>query len=227
MRVEYLFKEGKVVHVLVLKPSENIKLGFGFMLHTYHFSENQISSGSLLDDSHCCFDCPYSFNQNNGKSGGCYTHRAFQGLGLMSMLKRLKKKKTFENFKKEDFNKFLSIAKSVGVGLARFGVYGEPVTLPLNVVGKIVRASNKHTGYTHQWHKAKGYNKYFMASVSSNIEAAVANAMGYRSFISYKDADTKGATCPAAKEFKGNKKTCIECAACGGGKGGNIKIKNH
>ena len=227
MRIEYCFKENKIVHVIVLKPSENRKLGLGYMLHTYHFSARQVETLSFNDDSDCCFDCPYSYNQNKGKSGGCYTHQGFQRLGLTSMLKRLHTKK-IGAFNKKDFNKFLGIVKAFNVDMTRFGVYGEPVSLPLNIVGKLVRLSDKHTGYTHQWHKANGYSKYFMASVASSIEAAIANDLGYRCFITYKKEDVKAATCPAAKEFLGKKKTCIECGACNGGdRKNNIKIKIH
>lgn len=228
MRIEYIWRRDRVIHALVLKPSENKKLGFGMVIHTYHFSVGQVASGDLTDDTDCCFDCQFSFNQNGGKSGGCYTHKGFQRLGLMSMLKRLHKT-TIKDFDKKAFNKLLDIAKMYGVVLTRFGVYGEPVTLPLNIVGKLVKISKSHTGYSHQWHKALGYGKYFMASVSSMIEVAIANDLGYRCFIAYNNEEVKGATCPASKEFKGNKLTCTECGACDGGskRRNNIKIKIH
>jgi hypothetical protein len=53
--------------------------------------------------------------------------------------------------------------------VVRFGAYGEPVTIPLDIVRNIVAVAAHHTGYTHQWRKAwaQGYREYFMASTVS------------------------------------------------------------
>lgn len=232
--MEYIFQSGDIIHVLKTKPSENSKLGFGFVVHTYHWSLDQIATGVFTNDAHNCMDCPYSYNQNGGKTGGCYTHGGPQGKGLRSMLKRLHRlygEGKIESFNKNLFNAFLTLSSSASPVLTRLGVYGEPITLPLNVMGKLVRISKSHTGYTHQWNKdtAGEYSKYLMASTHNTFETLIAESRGYRSFQSSKQKDAKMPVCPASKEMN-YKLTCIQCKACDGkasGKSKSIFIHKH
>lgn len=232
-QVEYIFEKDKIVHVLVCKPSANRKLGVGYIVHTYHFSVEQVSSGDFTLDSRNCMDCPYSYNMNNGKSGNCYTHGNMMGQGLRSMLKRLKRlwgESKIDKYNKNKFDGFISACSLFTPVLSRLGVYGEPITLPLHNIKKLIEVSIKHTGYTHQWsiHNKK-YAKYLMASTHSAFESNMANNIGWRSFESSKVKELTMPTCPAAKEFTGNKLTCVTCGACNGKIGGrnNIHIKKH
>lgn len=223
--VGYTFTYNNVVHVLQTKPSANKKIGVGYTVQTYHFSFEQVRNNNLVLDSGNCFDCPFSFNRNEGKSGGCYCHKDKQLLGIKAMLRRLSKL-SIEPLRKDKLNSFLIISKELKPSTTRMGAYGEPVTLPLNVVGKLCRLSPKHTGYTHQYTKLQGYSKYLMASTHNAFETSLANSLGFRAF----SVDGNGAVCPAAKEFKGKKKTCVECGACDGtskNRKNNIKIKKH
>lgn len=233
-QIEYVFRNGDQVHVLQTKPSYNSKLGAGYITTTYHFSLSQIISSDLTLDAKTCFDCPYSFNMNGGKSGGCYVHNGLIGAGIRSMLKRLHKLHNagrIEGYNKDSFNLFISGSAAIKPILTRFASYGEPVTLPLNLLGKLAKISKKHVGYSHLWGRPElaGYSKYLMASTHSYFETLVANSLGWRAFESADKADVKTPVCPASKEF-GKKLTCIECAACGGVKKGqtnNIFIKTH
>lgn len=222
---EYIFTHNNVVHVLQTKPSSNSKIGVGYVVQTYHFSLEQVANNDLKLDVGTCFDCPFSYNQNGGKSGGCYTHKGFQAMGLRSMLKRLNKL-NISPLCNDKLDSYLTISKELKPSLTRIGSYGEGTTLPLNIVGKLCRISPKHTGYTHQYNKAQGYSKYLMASTHNVFETSLANSLGFRAF----SVGGTGAVCPASKEFKGNKKTCNQCAACDGtnkGKRNNITIKQH
>jgi len=235
-KIEYTFTYNGCVHVLQTKPSGNSKIGMGYVVQTYHFAEEQVRDNNFTDDTNTCFDCPYSYNQNNGKSGGCYTHKGMQYVGLKSMLNRLNKlyhNNSIKPLDPQQVKDYLSASKYLHPKVVRFGAYGEPVLLPLNLVGKLYKLAPKTTGYTHQWHKplVSAYSKYLMASCHSVIEASVANSMGWRGFVSVdKSQLTAGAICPAAKEFKGHKKTCVECGACNGrstGRTNNIFINKH
>lgn len=232
-KVEYIFEKDKIIHVLSCKPSANRKLGIGYMIHTYHFSVEQVSSGDFTLDSRNCLDCPYSYNMNHGKSGGCYTHGGMMGQGLRSMLKRLKKiwgDGGIGKYDKVKFESFISACSFFSPQLTRLGVYGEPITLPLPNIESLVELSPKHTGYTHQWSLQNNkYAKYLMASTHSAFESRMANNVGWRSFESSKEKELTMPTCPAAKEFTGNKLTCVTCGACNGKLGGknNIHIKKH
>lgn len=232
--MEYIFQSDNIVHVLKTKPSENSKLGFGYIVHTYHWSIDQVSSGKFTNDAHNCMDCPYSYNQNAGKSGGCYTHGGLQGQGLRSMLKRLHRlygEGKIEKLDKQKLEEFISLSSAASPVLTRLGVYGEPITLPLNTMGKLVRISKAHTGYTHQWNKdaAKPYSKYLMASTHSVFETLIAESYGFRAFVSAKSKEKAMPVCPASKEM-GYKLTCVQCKACDGtvnGKTKSIFIHKH
>ena len=235
-QIEYIFHHKGIVHVLQTRPSTNSKLGIGMIMQTYHFSLSQVIDLDFTQDKDNCRDCPMSYNQNGGKSGGCYCHSGLQRFGLLSMLKRLNRlylSNKIHRLDKDKFNSYLIDSKAVRPILLRVGSYGEGATMPLNIVGKLVKCAASYTAYSHMWTKPeyKGYSKYFMASTHGYFETLVANSLGFRAFESAKTQDvTKMAMCPAAKEFSGNKKTCIECGACNGTfkqKTNNIFIKTH
>jgi hypothetical protein len=150
------------------------------------------------------------------------------------MLKRIHKlyvAKKIGPFNPDKLSEFLSVSSAANPVLTRLGVYGEPITLPLNVMGKLVRISKSHTGYTHQWNKdaAIPYAKYLMASTHNVFETMIAQNRGFRAFQSSKDKDAKMPVCPASKEM-GYKLTCVECRACDGkasGKSKSIFIHKH
>jgi len=233
-QLEYIFTNKDQVHVLQTKPSANSKLGHGYLCTTYHFSISQVQSNNFKDDTNTCFNCPFSFNMNGGKSGGCYTHKGLMLNGLRSMLKRLHRlynEGKIKEYNKQSFNRFIDGSAAIKPVLVRLASYGEPCTLDLRLMGKLVRLSDKHTGYSHMWQRPElsGYSKYLMASTHGYFESLVANSLGWRAFESSPKADVKTPVCPASKEF-GKKLTCIECGACGGVKKGqtnNIFIKVH
>ena len=51
----------------------------------------------------------------------------------------------------------------------RFGAYGEPTLLPLDLVRAIAGVASSYTGYTHRWRESlmQGYREFFMASTVS------------------------------------------------------------
>lgn len=232
--IEYIFRRGDQIHVLQTKPSANSKLGVGYITTTYHFSLSQVASNNFKDDANTCFDCPFSYNQNNNRSGGCYVHKSLQGMGVRSMLKRLHKLHNagrILEYNKDHFNLFIQGSAAIRPVLTRFANFGEPISLPLNLLGKLAKVSKNHVGYTHQWGRPElaGYSKYLMASTHSYFETLVANSLGWRAFESADKAEVKTPVCPASKEF-GKKKACMECATCGGLKNrqtNNIFIKTH
>jgi len=219
-KLEYAYIENDILHIIQAKKSQNSKIGQGAIIQTYHFSIAQVISNNLKLDSKNCKDCRFSFNQNNGVSGGCYTHKGMQLMGLKSMLKRLHKQLLnglIKEFSFVSFDEYLKGIKEYKFDLVRFGAYGEPSLLDINVMKDLINYTNvgrRFTGYTHQWHAIdERYSKFLMASTHSNIEAAIAKDKGYRSFIVGSDA--KGVNCPASKESKANS-SCIKCAMCSG-----------
>lgn len=229
--IRYVYRLVDTINVLNAKVSQNSKIGIGYIVQTYHFSIEQVINVSLVNDEKSCLDCPLSYNQNNGKSGGCYTHKGMQSLGLISMLRSLNKKLyTIKDFSQNDFNTFISKVKgSSKVDLVRFGAYGEPILMSLNVVKILSSLSNKTTGYTHQWNKPNNgaYNEFLMASTHTEIERKKANSLNFRSFF-VAESNISGfkalnvVNCPASKESH-KSLSCIACGLCNGIKRGNKK----
>jgi hypothetical protein len=172
-----------------------------------------------------CLDCPLSGSSGNGK---CYTHKYMQFSGFLSMLRSLAKTEIPDSLGPVER---ATILKWCTDSYVRFGTYGEPSLLPIDLVGDMALNAKSWTGYTHQARKpwASDYKTYFMASAHSDKEAA--SLTGWRSFIAYdpKTTDSAAVTCPASKEA-GYKSTCAKCSLCSGvaGKGRtNIKIQTH
>lgn len=109
--------------------------------------------------------------------------------------------------------------------MIRFGAYGDPAALPLELVADIAGKAAGHTGYTHQWKMeyVQPYKAYLMASVDSMAEYHEAKAMGWRTFRIKNANDVKlkqEIVCPASVEA-GKKSNCAKCGLCSGieGKG--------
>jgi hypothetical protein len=185
-------------------------------------------------DKGSCFDCPLSFNMNDGKSGGCYTHKGLQRMGLNAILKSLKKKNTLgliKEFCENEFTVFMTKARKKEIQLVRFGSYGEPVLMPYNVVEQLAALSRRWTGYTHQWNEPKywEYSLFFMASCHDEKQAKQAKDAFWRSFIAADEHNESAVNCPASKEA-GEKTTCANCGLCNGTTGNsnkNIYILKH
>ena len=208
---EYIYSDKGIIHVLHTKPSNNVKLGFGIMIHTYHFSAEQVFSNDFNQDANNCLDCPMSKTNN----GGCYTHKGTQLLGLKSKLRKLHRNNDkIGYFNQKNFVRFVERTMQLSPTLCRLGIYGEAVLLGENIVSQLVKLAPKHTAYTHQWHKDeyRWTAKYFMSSVHNNFEVNIAKDLGFRSFLSTTEANNGSyTTCLAAKESLVD----VKCSACG------------
>lgn len=103
----------------------------------------------------------------------------------------------------------------------RFGAFGNPSVLPIDLVARIVSVASKHTGYFHNWHlmkpeTAKQYGAFFMASCEPSNRAKAAK-LGLRTFTTY----TKGSAEKRAYEDGTREIVCpnvtsnISCKECG------------
>ena len=112
----------------------------------------------------------------------------------------------------------------------RFGAYGEPVLIPLEIVKLIAENTKGFTGYTHQWQNLEynAYKQYFMASVETAQEMLLAVKLGfryYRTGTSNEKPQDNEILCPNTT----NGITCRDCRLCNGNtyKGKNIFINVH
>lgn len=101
----------------------------------------------------------------------------------------------------------------------RWGTYGEPVLIPIDMVARLSALSSGWTGYTHQWTKPEFdiYKLYFMASVHTPAEGSEANSRGWRYFRAAHNATARDgeSVCPASEEA-GKVTTCDRCKLCKG-----------
>jgi hypothetical protein len=229
--IKVVWLDGNNIFVVRKGDTSNDKISDGKpLVQTYTFSMEQwvLATTSKgfgrkkffeLDGSNC-LDCPFSGNQG---AGGCYTHKFNQYVGFLSMLRTIKPSDLTEL----THTKILEIGMLSKDTYVRFGTYGEPSLLPLDLIQVMADNSSSYTGYTHQWKKdwAKGYGDYFMASTHSQFQADVARKLDYRSFIATEDGSENAVGCPASKEG-GYKSNCAACGLCSGLKGkGNKDVK--
>ena len=168
-----------------------------------------------------CLDCPLASLK------GCYTHKYMQYSGFISMLRSL----STEDIHSRERTDLAPIKDWCAESqLTRFGSYGEPSLLPIDLVSDMAEASDTHTGYTHQAGKdwADDYKDFFMAS--SHDQEGADKLPSWRHFISLsKGDDARGVQCPASKEM-GYVSNCAKCGLCSGVKGKgrkNITINIH
>ena len=104
----------------------------------------------------------------------------------------------------------------------RFGTYGEPVLIPLELMHHLASISAGWTGYTHQWSNLRyaGYKQLLMASVhglTGPWSREHAKHLGWRTFRTMRDGlpAEDEILCPASKEA-GKRLTCEQCRLCDG-----------
>lgn len=102
----------------------------------------------------------------------------------------------------------------------RFGAYGDPVLLPLWLVQRLARVSGgRWTGYTHQWRRPEYqvFREFFMASVETEEDAALAESMGWRWYMVTTKERVPGAVlCPHQNTKLDRLVLCNTCWACNG-----------
>ena len=234
-----VFRLGKTSNKKIASPNEKIVQSYSFSkaqyqyVHDNYFGKikNNFNEFFALDGSNC-LTCPLSGNIRKSDTSlkvKCYTHKAFQYMGFISMLKGIIKKygdfnnlpiynSNIDEFKKMSKNRFV-----------RFGTYGEPSLHPIELVNGISKVCKNWTGYTHQYKNKPLYSTFFMASTHSEAQSNKAwNDHKYRSFISYHDKALltagiikKAVQCPASKEL--DVSNCSNCGLCSGTNGKGLK----
>ena len=231
MNIDFIYNG--VVHSVQIAQTTNAKIsdGFSLVVQTYHFSIEQVESLSIQNDAGTCFNCPLSFAANNGKSGGCYTHKGMIFLGIVSKLKRLNRAYLagkIPHYSEKVHSKVLKIANAGSY--LRLGSYGEAVTMPEKLIQDLCAAMPKRTAYTHMWtdDKYQWAKPFFMASTDGNkFLSDIAKNMGWRYF---NIGQTDGVQCPSDPTIKKEKRvSCERCNLCGGAskQAKNIWIKQH
>jgi hypothetical protein len=224
-----------IVHSIDIRLSTTKKLGSigTILMQTYHYSINQIFDLDIKNDLGNCFNCPFSFNHNGGKSGGCYTHKGDLYKGLKSklrMLNRLLLENKIEQYSNQTILDIKQGAKKYNIDLLRLGTYGEAVTMPLDFISQLIPLAKKHTAYTHLWHlnEYSEYKAYFMSSTDNSLLSRIAKDKGWRVFEVGENSDS--IQCPSDQVIAKEKRvSCAKCGLCSGNKLGakSIFINQH
>ena len=236
MRVTTKVKNAILVFKLGKTTNAKISAGKEKILQVYSFSDSQlkyvadsVKNGVKINPKQffdlaesVCFDCPFRGYLK------CYTHKYQQYSGFLSMLKSIAREfKNVQEIPSIDLleSRIVDLSKDRYI---RFGTYGEPTLIPVNLVSSMVNASKSHTGYSHQWAKKPEYAPFFMASTHSEGQANMASKLGFRSFIASDKTLPNAVVCPASNEA-GFKSTCEKCGLCSGQRKGtkNIQILEH
>jgi hypothetical protein len=238
-QTKMVFRIGEVLHIVSASTTSNKKIAMPKekIVQTYHFSREQFEEAQnettmrefFSHDGEVCMDCPFAVS-NGAKLSACYTHKVMQYSGFLSMLRSTGKQyKSFDDIPEYDEEIHLLCDDVCVNKYVRFGTYGEPSLLPLDLIKTMTWVAKNWTGYTHQWRKTDVFAPYFMASVHSAIEEEVATLIGYRSFVVASETQSQFISCPASKEM-GFKSNCSKCGLCSGtmGKGSkSVVILEH
>jgi hypothetical protein len=199
----YLIHQTEKVVVIATANSTNRKTGESVQLWILDATMHPVESRRTGHDAeNQCTGCPLA------SGNGCYVNtnplgaiwRKFQRGGYPPLL-----------MGSEEWNKFFS------VDFVRFGAYGNPSLIPLDMVKDIASKAKKITGYFHDWHllpveTAKAYGNYFMASCEPD-NYGKAQSLGLRTFTVVSDAlPSAGIECLADAQGM----TCKQCGLCDG-----------
>ena len=228
MQNRIIFRQNNVITIIGFGKTSNKKIALPSekIAQTYHFSRDQFDNAQskttmhnfFSKDKDVCMDCPFAVS-NGAKLSACYTHKVMQYSGFLSMLRSIGKQyKSFEDIPELSPLDFDAIVLKCSNLYVRFGTYGEPSLLPIELVSRICNVASTWTGYTHQWRRQSEFAPYFMASVHTAEEERIANLIGYRSFVVASETQNQFINCPASKEM-GFKSHCSKCGLCSGSKG--------
>ena len=211
-----ILSESEKVVTIITFASANRKTGDMAQVWILNKDINPVEALKNGASSEICFDCPHLINSTCYVNVGQAPARVWDAYqrGIYAPL---------------DMDVLAAMLKWKAV---RFGAYGEPVLIPLDLVAFMAKHARGYTGYTHQWRKLEylEYNRYFMASADSVSDVFEAHAMGYRSFRVKGENDENLANeidCPNTTTGV----QCRDCTLCDGmgahGKGKSITVKVH
>jgi len=235
MSKRIIYRQGDTVTIITMGATSNKKIAMPKekIVQTYHFSREQyeVAQGKtsmrefFSHDGKVCMDCPFAVS-NGAQLSACYTHKMMQYSGFLSSLRSIGKlHESFDDIPDIDAKIHMQIVGLCENKYVRFGTYGEPSLMPVDLVGNIIKGAKSWTGYTHQWSKKPEYAPYFMASTHTEYEETVASLIGYRSFVASPIPIAQFISCPASEEM-GFKSNCSKCGLCSGtmGKGSKSVI---
>lgn len=200
---------GKNIVAIVTMESKNIKTGNMASMWILNADESPIEASASGNDDSVCGACPHRHNSG----GACYV-TLFQA-----------PLQVYKSWKKGSYTVLdnYNVFKDMKI---RFGAYGDPFAIPLDILNNIKAVVKNNTSYTHQWDNEIEDNSILkqvsMASVDNIEEAIIAQSKGWRTFRVTKDENNlldNEILCPNYT----SEVQCIDCRLCSGN---SVKAKN-
>jgi hypothetical protein len=199
---------GEVALVLtgLVNPSKNDKTGPEIQGYVLGTAEGPIESVRTGRDRVICGDCP----QRPSAGGACYVNVAWAPNNVYRRLRR-------GGYPPLD-------PEWIRGRVVRWGAYGDPVAVPLEVYERLLPLLRDWQGFTHQWRSLQPdvemrWANFLMASVEDEGEAVVAQLRGWRTFRIRPDEEAEllpfERICPASEEA-GYILDCLRCGQCNG-----------
>jgi len=209
--------DGQPIVGIATTGSVNTKTGNLMQLYIMRADVRPTLATKTGDDRSVCGDCKH----RHFSGGACYVMPFTGPLGVYKYYKKGGYEKLDEDYSVFD-NRVL-----------RFGAYGDPYAIPLDILINIKSRVKNSTSYTHQWINFDGldmkvYPTFTMASVDSIEEKKQAQDLGFRTFRvvdHYGVMEKDEIICPNIT----NNVQCIDCKLCSGNKAKakNIVVKAH
>lgn len=197
---------GEPIVAIVTMKSSNIKTGNMASMWILHEDVRPTEASKTGKDEAICGMCPHRHHLG----GSCYVTLHQAPLSVWKAYKR-------GNYTVTDD---MSVFEGLNV---RFGAYGDPYAIPVDVLTRIKAVSKNNTSYTHQWKQAcDSLKAVSMASVDNIEEAKLAVADKWRTFRVTNDITDlmeNEIVCPNTT----NNVQCIDCGLC---KGNSIDAKS-
>jgi len=197
----------------ITRASKNSKTGAMVQTFVIRSDVDPLEALRSGADASICGDCQHRPNLETGKRT-CYVNVGRSVRSVFAAYKR-------GRYARPGVDYDPAILPDLFAGLLfRAGTYGDPTAAPYQVWRRATLKAKAITGYTHQWHQPRfaAFKQLCMASVDSDGEADIAEAMGWRCFRVRRRGEPlrkREAVCPASEEA-GRKTSCEDCQACGG-----------
>lgn len=189
----------------LLRPTMNRKTGP--LVQTWIIPVDAEPNAAVKDgrDASVCGSCP----QRPSVGGACYVHIPSGPQRIWFTLNKMGPTTGYPD---------LDPAWLAGRDV-RWGAWGDPAAVPLQVYQDLMPGLNSWSGFTHQWRDlAANEWGFLMASVENEADAKEAWSRGWRTFRVRGPDELlleRGRMCPASDEA-GHGLTCATCKQCDG-----------
>lgn len=209
-----------VVCIMTGLDSKSANRKTGAMVQTYIIRSDMapVEAVKIRADVGICGGCVHRKQENGRRT--CYVNL---GQGPRSV---------FDGFQRGIYPvvSLEQAGKAVAGKFVRFGTYGDPAAVPVEIWETLARSASGRTGYTHQWRNRKfaALAPYMQASCETAQDVERAHAYGFMGtfrVVPLGDIIPSNALhCPASEEM-GKVAQCIDCRACDGSR--DVAIYAH